>query len=149
MGIVNGKGFQIVYSDTPGIIKPNYLLQSSMMKQVENGGLDEKAKAKIAKEFVDKLKDIQPRTKAYLMEYLTNSENKLMKRFYYLDTYLRMRDLVTANGKDFKAYATEIGANTYENGQGTGYDKLRTLIGITQGAEGAYEQRKEKAEAHG
>jgi GTPase len=35
MGIVNGDDFQIVYSDTPGIIKPNYLLQSSMMHFVE------------------------------------------------------------------------------------------------------------------
>src|ERR1700687_3036948 len=31
MGIVNGKDFQIVYSDTPGVLKPNYKLQSSMM----------------------------------------------------------------------------------------------------------------------
>jgi GTP-binding protein Era len=31
MGIVNGDDFQIVYSDTPGIIKPKYKLQESMM----------------------------------------------------------------------------------------------------------------------
>lgn len=35
MGIVNGADFQIVYSDTPGIIKPNYKLQESMMMFVE------------------------------------------------------------------------------------------------------------------
>lgn len=34
MGIVSGNDFQIVYSDTPGIIKPKYRLQSSMMKFV-------------------------------------------------------------------------------------------------------------------
>jgi len=34
MGIVSGDDFQIVYSDTPGIIKPKYKLQSSMMKFV-------------------------------------------------------------------------------------------------------------------
>ena len=34
MGIVNGEDFQIVYSDTPGILKPNYKLQSSMMRFV-------------------------------------------------------------------------------------------------------------------
>jgi GTP-binding protein Era len=34
MGIVSGENFQIVYSDTPGIIKPKYKLQSSMMKFV-------------------------------------------------------------------------------------------------------------------
>ncbi len=31
MGIVNGDNFQIVYSDTPGVIKPNYKLQESML----------------------------------------------------------------------------------------------------------------------
>lgn len=34
MGIVNGKDFQIVYSDTPGLIKPLYKLQERMMNQV-------------------------------------------------------------------------------------------------------------------
>ncbi|MEG1864908.1 MAG: GTPase Era [Alistipes sp.] len=34
MGIVSGEDFQIVYSDTPGILKPNYKLQESMMKFV-------------------------------------------------------------------------------------------------------------------
>jgi len=31
MGIVSGEDFQIVYSDTPGVIKPNYALQESML----------------------------------------------------------------------------------------------------------------------
>ncbi len=36
LGIVNGDDFQIVYSDTPGIIKnPGYKLQEAMMKFVE------------------------------------------------------------------------------------------------------------------
>ncbi|MDD4849051.1 MAG: GTPase Era [Bacteroidales bacterium] len=30
-GIVNGDDFQIVYSDTPGLLKPNYKLQEQMM----------------------------------------------------------------------------------------------------------------------
>src|SRR5512136_1801922 len=34
MGIVNGEDFQIVYSDTPGIMKPKYRLQESMMNFV-------------------------------------------------------------------------------------------------------------------
>jgi GTP-binding protein Era len=34
MGIVNGDDFQVVYSDTPGIIKPGYMLHESMMKSV-------------------------------------------------------------------------------------------------------------------
>jgi len=35
MGIVNGSDYQIVFSDTPGILKPNYMLQESMMDFVE------------------------------------------------------------------------------------------------------------------
>ncbi len=34
MGMVNGEDFQIIYSDTPGIIKPNYKLHESMMRFV-------------------------------------------------------------------------------------------------------------------
>jgi len=34
LGIVNGDDFQIVYSDTPGILKPKYKLQESMMNFV-------------------------------------------------------------------------------------------------------------------
>lgn len=31
MGIVNGEDYQIVYSDTPGVLAPNYKLQQSML----------------------------------------------------------------------------------------------------------------------
>jgi GTP-binding protein Era len=34
MGIVNGEDFQIVYSDTPGILRPQYKLQETMMSFV-------------------------------------------------------------------------------------------------------------------
>ena len=36
MGIVNGNDFQIVYSDTPGIIKPHYKLQKFMLNFVNS-----------------------------------------------------------------------------------------------------------------
>ena len=35
MGIVNGEDYQIVYSDTPGILKPSYRLQENMMNFVD------------------------------------------------------------------------------------------------------------------
>jgi GTPase len=40
MGIVNGEDFQIVYSDTPGILKPNYRMQESMLKFVDTAFQD-------------------------------------------------------------------------------------------------------------
>lgn len=35
MGIVNGEDYQIVFSDTPGILKPSYELQEAMMNFVD------------------------------------------------------------------------------------------------------------------
>ena len=35
MGIVNGEDYQIVYSDTPGILKPSYRLQQDMLGAVD------------------------------------------------------------------------------------------------------------------
>ena len=39
-GIVSGDEFQIVYSDTPGILKPSYKLQESMMRFVDSALID-------------------------------------------------------------------------------------------------------------
>jgi GTP-binding protein Era len=40
MGIVNGDDFQIVYSDTPGILRPKYKLQEAMMGFVNSALTD-------------------------------------------------------------------------------------------------------------
>lgn len=40
LGILNGEGFQIVFSDTPGILKPKYRLQESMMSSVNSALTD-------------------------------------------------------------------------------------------------------------
>ena len=40
LGIVNDENYQIVFSDTPGIIQPNYNLQTSMMKFVRSAFQD-------------------------------------------------------------------------------------------------------------
>ncbi|MDA3818395.1 MAG: GTPase Era [Prolixibacteraceae bacterium] len=39
-GIVSGDDFQIVYSDTPGILKPNYRLQQNMLNYVDTAITD-------------------------------------------------------------------------------------------------------------
>jgi GTP-binding protein Era len=36
IGIVNDENYQIVFSDTPGILQPHYKLQEAMMKEVES-----------------------------------------------------------------------------------------------------------------
>ena len=40
LGIVNAEDYQIVFSDTPGIIKPHYALQETMMHQVNGSIVD-------------------------------------------------------------------------------------------------------------
>lgn len=40
MGVVSGEDFQIVYSDTPGILRPAYRLQQTMLRQVQGAVLD-------------------------------------------------------------------------------------------------------------
>jgi GTPase len=40
MGIVNGEDFQVIYSDTPGILKPEYKLQEAMMGFVNSALTD-------------------------------------------------------------------------------------------------------------
>lgn len=40
MGIVNGSDFQIVYSDTPGVLKPGYKLHEKMMEFVNTALID-------------------------------------------------------------------------------------------------------------
>lgn len=40
LGIVNEEDYQIVLSDTPGVIKPNYTLQESMMNFVQGSLID-------------------------------------------------------------------------------------------------------------
>ncbi|MCD4791625.1 MAG: GTPase Era [Bacteroidales bacterium] len=39
-GIVNGENFQLVFSDTPGVLKPHYKLQESMLKYSETALVD-------------------------------------------------------------------------------------------------------------
>lgn len=40
MGIIGGEDFQIIYSDTPGIIQPQYELQENMMRFVQSSLID-------------------------------------------------------------------------------------------------------------
>ncbi len=40
LGLVNGEDYQIVYSDTPGIVKPSYRLHETMLKTVKSAFTD-------------------------------------------------------------------------------------------------------------
>jgi GTP-binding protein Era len=68
MGIVNGDNFQIVFSDTPGILHPHYKLQESMMSFVRTAigdadiilyVTDVVEKADKNKEYIERLQTLQ------------------------------------------------------------------------------------------
>ena len=68
MGIVNTDEYQIVYSDTPGMLKPNYRLQEDMMKFVDAAigdadiilyVTDVVEKSDKNKEYIDKLQKVE------------------------------------------------------------------------------------------
>jgi GTPase len=56
MGILNGEDFQIVYSDTPGILEPKYELHKYMMKFV-NTSLEDADVVLLVKEVFEKVED--------------------------------------------------------------------------------------------
>ena len=59
LGIVNGEDFQILFSDTPGIIKPAYELQNSMMNFVKSAFEDADVLIYIVEPDEKELKDEQ------------------------------------------------------------------------------------------
>jgi GTPase len=56
MGILNGEDFQIVYSDTPGILEPKYELHKYMMKYVHTS-LEDADVVLLVKEVFEKVED--------------------------------------------------------------------------------------------
>ena len=69
MGIVNGDDFQIVYSDTPGVLKPNYKLQESML-EFSNSAL----------------------TDADILLYVTDVQDSAEKNAFFLEKVQKMQD---------------------------------------------------------
>lgn len=72
MGIVNGDDFQIVYSDTPGVLKPNYKMQEAML------GFSMSAL-----------------TDADVLLYVTDTQDSMDKNAFYLDKVKRIDHIPT------------------------------------------------------
>lgn len=76
MGIVNGEDFQIVYSDTPGVLKPNYKLQEQMLEFSRSALVDADVLLYVTDvqdtpdknaEFLEKVKRMASMTKVFLI----------------------------------------------------------------------------------
>lgn len=76
MGIVNGDDFQIVYSDTPGVLKPNYKLQEQMLEFSRSALVDADVLLYVTDvqdtsdknaDFLEKVKRMAGQTKVFLI----------------------------------------------------------------------------------
>lgn len=83
MGIVNGEDFQIVYSDTPGVLKPNYKLQEQMLEFSQGALVD-----------------------ADVLLYVTDVQDTPDKNATFLDKVKKMANSQkpTANGQGTKVF---------------------------------------------
>ena len=70
LGIVNGEDYQIVFSDTPGVLKPAYKLQESMLKFSESALVD-----------------------ADVILYITDTEETAEKNRNFLDKVRQKKDI--------------------------------------------------------
>ena len=102
MGIVNGENYQIVYSDTPGILKPNYRLQENMMDFVDAaiGDADiilyvtdivEKADKNV--EYIEKLQRLECPVIIVINKIDISDQQKVVKTMLIMCWYLSCHDL--------------------------------------------------------
>jgi len=108
LGIVNGDDFQIVYSDTPGILKPNYKLHESMMKVVQGA-----------------LKD------ADIILYVTDVTEGTEHRNEFVDKILRsgIKTILVINKIDLTNDETETDADVLTSAvTGEGIERLKELL---------------------
>lgn len=92
MGIVNGEDFQIVYSDTPGVLKPNYKLQESMMEFVHTALTDADIilfvtdiyeDIKIEEKILNKIKNASAKVLLLVNKIDLSSQEKLEEKVQY------------------------------------------------------------------
>lgn len=109
MGIVNGEDWQIVYSDTPGILKPSYRLQQNMMNFVDGaiGDADiilyvtdtvEKADKNI--EYVEKLQKIDCPVVVVVNKIDISDQAKVMQLLDYWKSQLPEADVIPASAQE-------------------------------------------------
>ena len=109
MGIVNGEDWQIVYSDTPGILKPNYRLQQNMMNFVDGaiGDADiilyvtdtvEKADKNI--EYVQKLQKIECPVVLVINKIDISDQQKVLELMKYWQEQLPEATIIPASAQE-------------------------------------------------
>ena len=115
LGIVNGDDFQVILSDTPGIIKPAYQLQNAMMQFVSTAFEDADVlvymveigeKALKDEGYFNKIANIILNYKKVLLFGPTNAKVELFnmlsedQRFFKIKTYLKESGRLTLNQRN-------------------------------------------------
>lgn len=109
MGIVNGKDYQIVYSDTPGILRPNYRLQKSMMNFVDTAigdadiilyVTDTVEKADKNSEYVEKLQRIECPVVLVINKIDISSQEEVLKLMDWWKNQLPQALIIPASAQE-------------------------------------------------
>ena len=91
LGIVNGEDFQIIYSDLPGILSPNYKLQEKMMKFIHSALKDadvflymvEAGETKYNQSIVDTIKKSSVPTLVLINKIDLSNQGKIERQMAY------------------------------------------------------------------
>lgn len=109
MGIVNGDDYQIVYSDTPGILKPNYRLQKNMMNFVDSAigdadiilyVTDTVETADKNSEYVEKLQKLQCPIIVVVNKIDISDQARVMDLISYWQTQLPKAKVIPASAQE-------------------------------------------------
>lgn len=109
MGIVNGDDFQIVYSDTPGILKPNYRLQQNMMNFVDTAigdadvilyVTDVVEKADKNEEYIQKLQRVECPIVLVINKIDISDQNKVMELMSFWKDTLPKAEIIPVSAKE-------------------------------------------------
>ncbi|MDO5443205.1 MAG: GTPase Era [Bacteroidia bacterium] len=109
MGIVNGEDYQIVYSDTPGILKPNYRLQQNMLNFVDTAIGDADIILYVTdtvetsdknSEYVEKLKKIDVPVILVINKIDISDQQKVMELMAYWQEQLPKAIIIPASAQE-------------------------------------------------
>jgi GTPase len=112
MGIINGDDFQIVYSDTPGIIEPKYELHKSMMRFVHTSLEDADVVLFVTDIFekfneedvITKLKHIQVPVFLIINKVDLATQEQVIEKTQYWQQYLQPKEVIAVSA--LKAFNT-------------------------------------------
>ena len=109
MGIVNTDDFQIVYSDTPGILKPNYRLQKNMMNFVDTAigdadiilyVTDTVEKADKHDEYIAKLQKVDCPVVLVINKIVISDQPKVMELMAWWKEQLPKAEIIPASAQE-------------------------------------------------